>query len=462
MIDKSITEGVIRTRTKLRKDLLISIFDEFDGSIMGLNAEKRAEKYLKMSQNAFSFYRGSAYLFYFDTTRQYFPYHTAEDRPTWIQGDLHFENFGAIRSEDGDIVYDVNDFDEGYVGSYLYDLLRMASSIALVGRQFGYGREEQLSFIASYVHAYFKQIRRFAQGKDNPETFIMDEDSAKGPVKKLLRKLEKRRRAHFLEKVTAQMQSGRVFLENSELAVPGAAEQALLEKAWPSYIETVTARSLNEEHYRMKDIAIKHGSGTASIGLDRYYILIEGEQEKLDTDDTILEVKEVRVPVPAYFMPYSEAFWNSFEHQGKRVTATQQAMHHKADPYLGYLALEERHFYVRERSPYKKRLKPKDIKTADDMIRVLEVMGCLTAKMHARADADVNQGIPTYHSEQEIAKAMGPDPDAFASYLSHWAYAYADQVEKDYVMFTEWFQERFPASAVEPSVQLDTGEQVLN
>lgn len=41
MINESITEGVIRTRTKLRKDLLISIFDEFDGTIMGLTPAKR-------------------------------------------------------------------------------------------------------------------------------------------------------------------------------------------------------------------------------------------------------------------------------------------------------------------------------------------------------------------------------------------------------------------------------------
>ncbi|KWX71884.1 DUF2252 domain-containing protein [Paenibacillus jilunlii] len=438
MIDKSITEGVIRTRTKLRKDLLISIFDEFDGSIMGLSAEKRAEKYLKMSQNAFSFYRGSAYLFYFDTTRQYFPYHTAEDRPTWIQGDLHFENFGAIRSSDGEIVYDVNDFDEGYVGSYLYDLLRMAGSIALVGRQLGYGEAEQLSCIERFVQAYARQIRRFVQGKDNPATYVLDEGRAKGPVKKLLRKLEKRRQAHFLEKVTAQMQTGRVFLENSELAVPGQAEQTLLESAWAFYMQTITSRSQDENHYRMKDIAVKHGSGTASIGLDRYYILIEGGQEQEDTDDTVLEVKEVRVPVPAYFMPYSESFWQYFGHQGKRVTATQQAMHHKADPYLGFLTLEGRHFYVRERSPYKKRLKLKDITSPEDMNRVLEGMGCLTAKMHARADIDVDQGILPYHSEEEIAKAMGQDPDAFARYLSRWAYGYANQVEKDFGVFTEW------------------------
>ncbi|WP_342437799.1 DUF2252 family protein [Paenibacillus sp. FSL L8-0436] len=447
MINESITEGVIRTRTKLRKDLLISIFDEFDGTIMGLTPAKRAEKYLKMSLSPFSFYRGSSYLFYFDATRQYFPYHTSAERPTWIQGDLHFENFGAFRSEDGSIVYDVNDFDEGYVGSYLYDILRMAGSIALVGRQLGYGEAEQLNVIESFVQAYSRGIRRFSQGKDNPGNFVMNENGAKGPVKKLLRKLEKRRQGHFLEKVTSQMQSGRVFLENSELAVPEVAEQTLLEKAWSFYMQTIVARSWNDDHYRMKDIAVKHGSGTASIGLDRYYILIEGGSSQEDTDDTILEVKEVRVPVPAYFMPYSESFWSTFGHQGKRVAATQQAMHHKADPYLGFLTMDGRDFYVRERSPYKKSLKLKDIATVDDMLQVVEVMGSLTAKMHARADADVDQGILSYHSEKEIAKAMGPDPDAFARYISQWAYGYATQVEKDFVMFTEWVKERFGEEA---------------
>lgn len=450
MISPSITEGVIRTRTKLRKDLLISIFDEFDSQLMGLTPGKRAEKYFKMSLSPFSFYRGSSYLFYFDATRQYFPYHTSPERPTWIQGDLHFENFGAFRSEDGAIVYDVNDFDEGYVGSYLYDLLRMAGSIALVSRQLEYGETEQLQAIEHFVQAYSRQIRRFSQGKDNPGNFVIDQDHAKGPVKKLLRKLEKRRQGHLLEKVTAQMQSGRVFLENSELAVPEEAEQTQLEKAWSFYLQTVVSRSLNDEHYRIKDIAVKHGSGTASIGLDRYYILIEGDTVQADAaDDTILEVKEVRVPVPAYFMPYSESFWASFSHQGKRVTATQQAIHHKADPYLGFLTMDSRDFYVRERSPYKKRLKPEELSDIEDMTQVLEVMGSLTAKMHARADADVDKGLLPYHSEKEIAQAMGPDPDAFARYIAHWAYGYAGQVEKDFAMFTEWVEERFGENSSE-------------
>lgn len=87
------------------------------------------------------------------------------------------------------------------------------------------------------------------------------------------------------------------------------------------------------------------------------------------------------------------------------------------------------------------------------MLQVVEVMGSLTAKMHARADADVDQGILSYHSEKEIAKAMGPDPDAFARYISQWAYGYATQVEKDFVMFTEWVKERFGEEAEVPQAE---------
>lgn len=443
MVQETITEGVMRTRNKLRKDLLVSVFDEFDESIMHLSAVKREEKYRKMSLSPFSFFRGSSYLFYFDATRQYFPYHTPPERPTWIQGDLHFENFGAFHIQGRQIVYDVNDFDEGYLGSYLYDVLRMSSSIALVGRQFGYAEAEQKELIQAYLRAYAKQIHRFCKGKDDPARFIMNEQTAKGPIRKLLRKLEKRKQAHFLEKVTAQMQHGRSFLENSELVVPEEAEQRQLEQAWTDYLDTVAERHLDDTHYAIKDIAIKHGSGTASIGLDRYYLLIEGGMCLNDEDDTILEAKEVRVPVPAYFLPYSESFWNHFGHQGKRVVTTQQAMHHQADAYLGYITIEDRDFYVRERSPYKKRLKPQNIQSMDDMRQVLQAMGKLTAKMHARADIDVANGILSYHSEQEIARAIGYDVHSFARYVADWSYLYSDQVERDYALFTDWYQDRF-------------------
>ncbi|WP_338752932.1 DUF2252 domain-containing protein [Bacillus sp. FJAT-52991] len=429
-------ERVKQTKRTLRMGTLKKILVEFDQEIMGLSEENRQAKYEKMSQSPFIFFRGSAYLFYYDVASHWFPYHTPEDRPTWIQGDLHFENFGAFHNEKGKLVFDINDFDEGYLGSYLYDLLRMSVSIALVCRELGYDVDEQIDVIEAYLQAYHKQMIRFRDRKDLPETFFITKKKADGTIRKLLKKLEKRSEAHLLSKVTTHFQSERQFAESDEIRPLSDEEQAVIEQIWSHYLDTVVKME-DETKYGIKDIAIKLGSGTASIGLDRFYILVEGGQQEEDLDDLVLEMKEVRLPIPAYFMPYNETFWEAFPHQGKRVIMTQRAMHHQADPHLGYVTIDGRDFYVRERSPYKKKLKLEAIKNLEDMIETVEQMGGITAKVHARADADINEGILPYHSEKEILKAIGEDVDGFVHYLSHWAFSYANQVEKDYEYFMD-------------------------
>ena len=94
-----------------------------------------------------------------------FSFHTPEDKPTWIQGDLHMENFGAFQNEHGEIVYDVNDFDEGYIGSYLYDILRMSVSIALFCEAQSINEEEQKKRIVHYLESYYQQLKRFNKKK---------------------------------------------------------------------------------------------------------------------------------------------------------------------------------------------------------------------------------------------------------------------------------------------------------
>ncbi|MCZ8522161.1 MULTISPECIES: DUF2252 domain-containing protein [Paenibacillus] len=448
MNSERLTERVQQTQRRLRKEMLSSVLNEFDGSLMGLEESKRRQKYAKMAGSPFSFYRGSAYLFYFDVSREWFPYHSDPERPTWIQGDLHFENFGAFRSENGRMVYDVNDFDEGCLGSYLYDLLRMSVSVALVCRTLQTDPEGQKEAVASYLTAYCKQIRRFVNRKDDPRTLVFDKEGTKGAIRRLLKKTEKRLASHFLEGVTTLTRDTRKFTKSEEILPPTPEEREALEAAWPHYLQTLQAKGIQPEgYYRIKDLAVKHGSGTASIGLDRFYVLIEGEGGEGALDDIVLEVKEVRTPVPAYFVKHNEAFWKNMGHQGKRVILTQQAMHHEADPYLGYLTLDGRDFYVRERSPYKKRLKTDRLEGADELHEVLQTMGRITAKLHARADADMDHGLMGYHSEDEIDRAIGGDKAAFCDYIAQWAIAYAYQVEEDYVLFLEWLQERGGAGA---------------
>ena len=47
-----------------------------------------------------------------------------------FHGDLHAENFGTYMDGKGALVFDVNDFDEAYLGHFTWDLQRFAASVA--------------------------------------------------------------------------------------------------------------------------------------------------------------------------------------------------------------------------------------------------------------------------------------------------------------------------------------------
>ncbi|OXS77990.1 DUF2252 domain-containing protein [Domibacillus enclensis] len=442
MIENWMAE-VQKTRRALRSTILETVLNEFDSRITGLNHEKRRQKYRQMAESPFRFFRGSTYLFYYDVSKIPFSFHTPEDKPTWLQGDMHVENFGAFQNSEGEIVYDANDFDEGYMGSYVYDLLRMTVSIALYCEQ--YGLEDQEERMRAFLQAYYKQLKKFVKGKEDPVTLFYTEENTKGPVRKVLKKLEKRDSARLLEKWTVKEDGSRMFELTEEFTSVSQKEQEKIEAAWQDYIDSLDeADRKKSEFYEIKHIIRKHGSGTASIGLDRYYILIEGKNDcEEELDDIILEMKEVRAPVPAYFMPYNEEFWLKYSHQGERVITTQKAMHHHDDPFLGFVTMEGRHFYVRERSPFKKRVKPEEIENEKEFDKVLDVFGGIAAKIHARADIDIEHSLLDYHSEEEIYKAIGDQYDAFEAQLIFMSCAYKERVKQDYVLFCGWLNTKF-------------------
>src|SRR5687768_6801232 len=90
-------------------------------------------KFRKMAASPFAFYRGSACLFYADVDGAADPFLDERTSRVWIHGDLHAENFGTYMNSAGILVFNVNDFDEAYVGPFTWDLKRFAASIALIG-----------------------------------------------------------------------------------------------------------------------------------------------------------------------------------------------------------------------------------------------------------------------------------------------------------------------------------------
>ncbi|KAB8129931.1 DUF2252 domain-containing protein [Gracilibacillus oryzae] len=414
---------------------------------MGLSKQERRKKYNKMKQNPYSFYRGSAYLFYYDVTKIPFAFHTPSLTPTWIMGDMHFDNFSSFQDEDGQLVFDVDDFDEGYLGSYLYDLLRMVVSIRLMTQQQGvtdsFVRDE---LVEAFLKAYSKQIKKFANREEDPRTTCFTAENTKGPIKKVLNKLEERKATHELEKQTILDDEGkRVFnLEKERLEEVSQKEYREISANWSNYIASIPKELAKEDsHYEIKDIVRKLGSGVASTGLKRYYVLIEGTHNNETQDDIILEVKEARPAIPAYFVEYNESFWEQYKHQGKRIVHTQKAMHHKADAYLGFFSIGNREFYVRERCAYDKDINPKHLDEVKPIKQTVKIMGKIAAKIHSRADQDINEDLLGYHSEDAINEVIERDRAQFIQELVTWSRFYKQRVEQDYKLFLEWLEKDF-------------------
>lgn len=440
---------VEQTRLALRKHEIETILNQYDEELLGLSRENQRAKYEKMLLSPFQFYRGSAYLFYFDVMRMPLSFHTPEDKPTWLQGDLHFENFGAFMNENGKLVYDTNDFDEGYLGSYLHDVLRMAASLALYAEELDYPEEAQKQLIRKFVKAYYEQLQIFATNDADPSTFVFHKANTSGPIQSVLEELESRDAEELLEKTTTIENGERRFILSDKMQPLSTDERMALEEAWPEYID-----SLDEDNerrkgfFKIKDVVKKSGSGTGSIGLQRYYILVEGKKDGELRDDIVLEAKEARSPVPAHFFSYNLLFGEEEPHHGKRVILSQKAMQYLQDPFLGYFTIGDHQFYVRENSPYVGEVEQEQLTDTEDMNKTVDIMGKVTAKMHARADVDAENDVLSYESEKEILKAIDGEVDGFVAEMVLWAIFYKKQVHEDFKLFGEWCKKAFEIKKV--------------
>ncbi|MGC1207457.1 MAG: DUF2252 family protein, partial [Ornithinimicrobium sp.] len=80
-----------------------------------------------------------------------------------ICGDAHLGNFGFYGSPEGELVLDLNDFDEAHPGGWEWDLRRLVASIWVAGRENGLSEEECRAAVESCGSAYRDEVRFLAE-----------------------------------------------------------------------------------------------------------------------------------------------------------------------------------------------------------------------------------------------------------------------------------------------------------
>src|SRR5918998_6085251 len=184
-----------------RQEKIVDVLGDAFSELMLADPEAFRQKFRKMAASPFAFYRGSACLFYADIKGEEDRWANECTSRVWIQGDMHAEHFGTYLAGDGVFVFDVNDFDEAYLGHFTWDIKRMVASVALLAWSKAISDVDIESLIQTYVRAYVEQVRYFVES-DRDHEYALRLETTDGEVREILLETRLNTRVNLLERTT--------------------------------------------------------------------------------------------------------------------------------------------------------------------------------------------------------------------------------------------------------------------
>ncbi|ALK33786.1 DUF2252 domain-containing protein [Burkholderia plantarii] len=404
-----------------------------------------ATKMSTMAADSFAFFRGTDHIFYQDMlTLPASNYTTSQTGYTWIGGDAHIGNFGAWQDSGGNTVFGVDDFDEGYLGQYVWDLRRLATSMVLVGRANGIADGDITTAIKTMVGAYVGEMSDF-KGSSDELSFQLKNGNTSGVVQSTIGDAKDDSRSDLLAKYTRVSGGARSFQTIAGSLVPvDGTTYANLSAGMSSYISSIgSSKQYAASYYKVKDIHQKIGSGVGSLGKLRYYILIEGPSSST-SDDVILEVKQETASAVAVASGNGQALASADgSNDAARVAMTNKAQTLNADVLVGYATVNGVNYTFHEKSPYQEDFDYTKLTSAGKLATAATYLGQALASAHAISDQDYDSAIVTYSIDKQVTDAI-TSTSGLQTEISNFAFSYARQVNLDWQSFVGAYQAGTP------------------
>jgi uncharacterized protein (DUF2252 family) len=378
-------------------------------------------RYERMLVSPFTFLRGAAAVMAEDLNQQ-----TTAGISVQGCGDCHLMNFGAFATPEGNIVFDINDFDETLPGvDFTVDLKRLAASVAVAGLAAKFSKRRARATAAATVEAYRTRMRMLA--KMSPlENWHCKVELAQ-EVKHIEDRALRRQLYAILAKTADHIETDDNFPHLVTGKRPRIADKPPLiyhfskgtdarhrvnaERVFDLYRDRLTPERLCLfERYALEDIAFKV-VGVGSVGtFCAIGLFMSGDGAPL-----FLQIKEAGKSVLECLAPKFK------DHPGRRVVEGQRIMQAASDVFLGWTEdrASGRYFYVRQ-------LKNRRLGSISELVEERALLnyarlcGRTLARAHARsADPAVLAGY--------MGKSGALD-DALASF----AMDYAVRTQSDY------------------------------
>jgi uncharacterized protein (DUF2252 family) len=333
------------------------------------------------------------------------------------------------------MVFDVNDFDEGFVGPWEWDLKRLLASAVLAGRSLGMPADKVRAAVElaafHYREAMAEALERSLYDRFSIPTSVTDRRrlhaETEQMIKTVLKESAKRTSERVAKRTLERAPDGSLrFIENSPVLTRLEPEaRQFVGQVFEDYRASVPPHvALWLSQYRVLDAA-RRVVGVGSVGT-RCFIIALGDSSG---DVLILQLKEATASVLQEFggrrrtEGYFDQVLSDGQH-GYRVVSCQRILQAVSDSMLGYLAVESYSFYMRLF-----RNRNASFEISDMNLNQFEdyVASCATvlARAHARSP------------RSGFAVGYMGNSDAFIRAVSEWAHLYANQAETDYAVFRE-------------------------
>jgi uncharacterized protein (DUF2252 family) len=369
-------------------------------------------KYEFMKENLFRFYRGTNHIFYQDLAKEKnFP----KSPHAWICGDLHLENFGTFKSDNRQVYFDLNDFDEAILAPALWELVRMATSVFIAFDTLKIEENKALHM----VQLFLKSIgEKFAAGKPS----YIERNTAKGIVCEFLKAVNKRKQQDILSRKTILKKDKLQILLNDP-------KHFKLDKGLKKELANHIKQWLkNDEdspyNYKVID-AVFRLAGTGSIGVKRYAILLKSSN---DTGEKYLLV-DMKQSMPSSLLPFiniEQPNWNS---ESERIVSIQNRMQNRAPALLSTSEFQGETFVMQEMQPTKDSINFKLIKKEyRNIYQVIDDMAMLTASSQLRSSGRQGSAL----TDEFIQ--LGENKD-WQELVLQYSINYSHTVRRDYVNF---------------------------
>ncbi len=353
---------------------------EIDRERTGRFPDLLAHKADRMTPSPLALLRGSAPLFY-ELLEKHPVLTEGPAGEGWLVGDCHLENFGAFRTDvlatstkptsgrrgkrDADpIVFDLNDFDDAFVGPWRIDVLRVLTSLILAGRELGTDGRRTLDLAEALLRSYASSAFHERKAPDPPRA-----------VGRLVDRVRARTRQELLDART-QLVDGqrRLTLGARYRALPGKV-RARAERAFAKYVKRLPQPERTApDSFEVIDAAFRV-AGTGSLGCLRVAVLVRG---KGDPDGAwLFDMKEEGTPSAACLFrpPRLEP--------AERVAEANRACLSRPPRMIGVTRLKGSSMYVRRLSPQEDKLDLGKL-AADDLEPLAAHLGALLRSAHRR------------------------------------------------------------------------------